>query len=209
MKKMDLLFVRVVSRCFNYGNIAIDNIQSFYLYCGGICGDISLSTESGGSYKIEESANHGTIISKLARNGKIGGICGGSYMGANGTINKCYNLGEICISIGDTTATDIDIGGISGNGPTLNNCYNMGNVDVDIPSGNFNIGGLTGFAGNTVNNSYNNGKIEGDGLIGNKKANVIISNCYTNNYSPTEFYSTTVKNLSNDENDFKRKFCRF
>lgn len=119
---------------------------------------------------VSDCLNRGAV---WGSEGWIGGICGGSF----GTVEKCYNEGEIkCIETGnmDETADSKDpeggnIGGICGATGTncnviIRNCYNKGTVIQEV-SGTTGVGGIVGWisvtnATGSINNNYNIGKIE-------------------------------------------------
>ena len=106
----------------------------------------------------------------------IGGITGRSN---NGTVENCFNTGEV-------SGSNSYIGGVVGDNTksTVRNCFNTGKI-----SGSIFVGGVVGNATSessstksSVINCYNIGEVSGSdsygGIIG-YNYNSIVSNCYT------------------------------
>ena len=147
---------------------------------GGICGSIGIRSS------IEFCYNTATITSvnpngnEVASGADVGGICG--FIGY-GTINNCYNAGDISISIGSPSqnppltssnagATAGGITASSGGGTTatpliITNCYNTGNIYVHGCTWssssrsfvNLTVAGIS-WGANTISNCYNTGEIK-------------------------------------------------
>ena len=113
--------------------------------------------------------NTGVINSYFNGEYYVGGVVG--YI-VNGTIENCYNTGEVSgIS---------DIGGVVGYNitGTVENCYNTG----EVSGTNYNVGGVVGFNIHcTIVNCYNTGTVKGNeetgGVIGLNDSGTI-TNCY-------------------------------
>lgn len=154
-----------LKNCINYGNIDGVGVE-----VGGICGYIEKYTED-----ISNCANLCDYVQTTGASSKnysyIGGIVGysknvniekcyntaditaakssaGGIVGqTTGTINQCYNTGNIQ-SLGVNDSGNNTIGGIVGyTGNTVCDCYNIGNVTGTAKM----LGGIVG----------SNGKIEG------------------------------------------------
>ena len=209
----------MISKCYNYGNISINNMTS-NVYCGGICA----RTVSSSNTKIQESVNYGTIEITLDKPANIGGICGELIRPYS--LSRCCNYGNIYATLtkdsdkGGTSGTKI--GGISGanyGGTKVEDCYNIGNIDIDYEYSKANIGGLSGYMdystiGGTYYSpslkcSYNIGQIDGDGLVSYSYSTGYLTYCYTTNDSTTAINSSSVKNLLNDEMTVKDSFVGF
>jgi len=153
--------------------------------------------------------NVGIINSYLKGCNNVGGICG--RLG-NGTIENCYNTGEVageentggicgitdtatitkCYNTGDINGVKY-VGGISGTnfGGTITNCYNTGDI-----SGQERVGGLIGdinYASTT--NSYSTGNVIGTTYVGGvcgANYSSTITNCYYLAESETDSKSGTT-----------------
>ena len=104
---------------------------------------------------VEKSWNSGTITVEF---GLAGGIAGNG----TGTIDRCYNRGEV-ISQGTVAKKSVSAGGILGKGKSvLTNCYNTAKV-----SGLSEVGGIIGTTvagtksetGTSVTACYNLGEV--------------------------------------------------
>ena len=133
---------------------------------GGICGD----NQSNGI--IRRCSNMSEI---LLKDFCIGGIVGNNA----GTVEECYNLGNI---LAPTTFARYSKGGIVGvNYGTITRCYNLATVTGN--SNNWNIGGIVGSneQNGIIEFSYNTGEVIGritvGGIVGNNTG--MIRYCYT------------------------------
>lgn len=107
---------------------------------GGICGN---NINDG---IIKRCFNTNEI---LLKDFQIGGIVGSN----NGTVEECYNLGNILASGYER----YDKGGIVGtNQGMVKRCYNLGKIER---SSNWNMGGIAGSNGGTIEFSYNVGEV--------------------------------------------------
>ena len=130
-----------------------------------------------------------------------GTVYGGGIVGYNsGTINYCYNTGNIT---GWAMQAPVNTGGIAGyNSGTISNCYNVGNVSsrliISDCYGDKNVyaGGIAGYSTyrdsvdniNTISNCYNIGDVLGSsiaydylhtgGIVGYTSVNETVVNCY-------------------------------
>ncbi len=118
---------------------------------GGVVGDL------GQSSAVNNCINKGKVIGDGLR---IGGITGISF----GTIEKCYNTGEISQTGGEGILGGIC--GVIGNeaNAIIRNCYNIGKI-IEEGNSKTKIGGILGWLGSpitsvTISNNYNIGKIE-------------------------------------------------
>ena len=133
----------IIENCENRGYLELNSTS------GGICGN---NTASG---SIKKCKNTHEI---LLKDFNIGGVVGEN----SGTIEECYNLGNILTS---TSYARYGKGGIVGkNYGIIKKCYNL----AEIRSNNWNVGGIAG--GNEENGSiefsYNIGQITGSTNIG-------------------------------------------
>lgn len=157
-----------ISNCKNFGNIS-----SLNAYIGGILGDARI-------IEINYCENHGNISSSR---GYAGGICGspnsdvlirnccnrgdvtggyiiGGVVGVGGTIEHCFNSGNISAT---STINDGDAGGISGYSSIITNCFNIGEV---TSIGKY-FGGIVGNGGGqTLMNCYYGGNCNLDKGVG-------------------------------------------
>lgn len=143
-----------ISKCSNTGNITAS--CGYTIYMGGIASTLSSSSYSA---VIENCYNKGdlyaTITTTAEKNIEIGGIVGQN----SGSINKCYNTGDIT---GIHTKDETYLGGISGEcySGSIYDCYNVGDIyskDKDAYAG-----GITGCRG-SVNRCYSYGNIYAEG----------------------------------------------
>ena len=127
----------IIEKCYNKSTI-----NSYSNQVGGIVG------QNGANCYIISCYNLATIKGAS----EVGGIVGINY----GTIDKCYNSGDIN---SDTT----NVGGIAGvNDAIVNNCYNINTINGT----GTNIGGIVGLQNSDnakISNSYNIGNILGTG----------------------------------------------
>ena len=119
--------------------------------------------------------NYGTIKNVSIENSYIKGKQNVASIVADnrGTIEKCYNTGEV-------VGTSSYVGGIAGanQGGTVNECYNRGKI-----IGKGYLGGIVGYSSiGEIYNCYNNGDIEGSGVfvggIVGRIDNGTAENCY-------------------------------
>ena len=95
--------------------------------------------------------NVGVERSYVKGNHGIGGVIGYNVLG---TVNQCYNRGNI--------SGEYSIGGVVGYlDGTINQCYNGGNI-----SGKDDVGGVVGYLDGTVDQCYNRGNISGKCDVG-------------------------------------------
>lgn len=112
-----------------------------------------------------------------------GGVGAGGIAGQNnGTIDRCYNAGNV------KGGENGYAGGIAGaNRGNITNCYNSGNVEGD---GTYCAGGITGNSENgSIINCYNTGGVSGGenayvgGIAGfnnsSEDGNALIANCFS------------------------------
>lgn len=177
-----------ISNCTNNASITSDDDA------GGIAG---YNTKN-----IKNCSNTGTVISKGRSAGIVyyndggtvsncrntanlqgGGYCGGivAYLKNNGTIEKCYNNGDIL----NTNSFSGGIAGYVTEKCSILNCYNEGNISGNSYSDD--SGGIAGYAyQTTISNCYNIGNISLaknynaniDGIAGYSSSNTIES-CYS------------------------------
>lgn len=174
----------LVENCYNKGKIEVTSASrnSITMGVGGILGSFS-----DGKQTCTKSYNEGKIKC-IAVNAKVGGIVGTAN---NGTVESCYNKGEIeAITATIGTTSDLAVGGIGGTIAVVNDCYNLGNIiltnylsyEADT-AGIAGIIGITpnrsaGGAGNaTITNCYNSGKMTSNF----KKAAIVVSSESLNN----------------------------
>ena len=185
----------------NISNIGISgSITSLENSAGGIVGSVSSGT-------IKQCTNSAEVVSMLK---SAGGI-----VGCGGTIEECYNYGDI-YSYGSERANydyvSSSAGGIVGSfSQNIQNCGNSGNV-----TSNLSAGGIIGYKYYSFNiiNCYNTGEIIGTkysgGIIGETLAGTCtIYNCYNTGKVRSEniaggivanIYYTTKLSLCNDCN---------
>ncbi len=152
----------VIENCENRAYLALNSAS------GGICGDNQSSGSVRGCFNTNEI---------LLADWGIGGIVGTN----SGTVEECYNVGNILAS---TSYARYSKGGVVGrNYGIIRKCYNLATVTGN--SNNWNIGGVTGSneESGIIEFSYNTGKIIGSitvgGIAGNNVGN--IQYCYTIN----------------------------
>ena len=124
--------------------------------------------------------NEGTIknlglVNNKIKAEKVSGNCNvfvGGIAGQNqGTIEKCYNQGNI--------SNNFIIGGISGrNNGTITSCYNLGNISGSARL----VGGISGDSlGGSFDFCYNKGTLKGDGSIAGISTSAnSINSCFNN-----------------------------
>ena len=125
-----------------------------------------------------------------------GGVCGWN----TGTIQNCYNTGDVS-GTGTSSYGYVYAGGVCGwNTGTIQNCYNTGEVSGASTStfNPVNAGGVCGAnAGGTIQNCYNTGDVSGEGtqyvfvggVCGTNENSATIINCYnTRDVSGTSSY---------------------
>ena len=102
-----------------------------------------------------------------------------------GTIENCYNTGEVS-GTGTSSYGYVSVGGVCGwNTGTIENCYNTGDVSGTSEYGFAYAGGVCGFNGGTIENCYNTGDVSGTSSYGYVYAGGVcgrntgtIQNCY-------------------------------
>jgi hypothetical protein len=145
-----------VEDCANFGNISLPEGASNMFGVGGVVGYCAGSVKRSFNYGDVSSICHGT-----------GGVVGNT---ASGTIDQCFNAGNISSTLakyeGTTTTVNGAVGGIvaySSTKAAITNCYNLG--DLTSPK---NVAGLIARATATTNsttnfvtlkNCYNAGKV--------------------------------------------------
>ncbi len=160
----------LASGCVNYGDV---NAGAASEYVGGIASDGIISKSfnygsiSGGEYvggvvgygTASESANYGTVSGMTS----VGGVIG--YLrAASGSLNDCYNAGDVVGLDGSQ-----NVGGVAGLLPSVStsslvnvqNVYSRGSV-----SGTTNVGGLFGIVTKPSSTSYSTIDIDVAFVIG-------------------------------------------
>ena len=130
------------------------DIQSDNTIYAGLFGYIG----EGGTIKNVGLADSKITCSSTKGNVYAGGVCGSNDYG---TIENCYNTGEVS---GTGTSTDGSgyAGGVCGfNTGTIENCYNTGEVSGIY--GFVYAGGVCGFNTGTIENCYNTEDVSGTG----------------------------------------------
>ena len=166
------------------------DIQSDNIIYAGLFGCLG----AGGTIK-----NVSLTDSKITCSGNrvyAGGVCGWN----TGTIENCYNTGEVS-GTGTSSYGYVYAGGVCGYnaGGTIQNCYNTGEVNGASTStfNPVNAGGVCGYnAGGTIQNCYNTGDVSGTSEYGHVYAGGVcgrntgtIQNCYnTGKVSSTSEY---------------------
>lgn len=150
------------------GNVsctANNTTKGFYVYLGGITGDMSASIITNCSFSGVVSSN----IQTGYGNSYVGGISG-CISGSGSQINKCSNSAEITSTIVASSYSSSSVynnhsysGGISGcmnSGNFIQYCFNTGKINSSFagPSCSSYSGGISG-SSSSINNSYNIGKI--------------------------------------------------
>ena len=111
--------------------------------------------------------NVGLEDSKITCSSTEGSVCAGGVCGWNtGTIQNCYNTGEVN-GASTSTFNRVYAGGVCGrNYGTIENCYNTGEVSGTATDyfGDVNAGGVCGTNENsaTIKNCYNTGEVSGE-----------------------------------------------
>lgn len=149
-----------VQNCFVSGIISGKHLDIGGAYIGGIVG---INNQNSGNITFcSSNVDIESTSIKFEQNGGSeygGGICGFNH----GTIEKCYNLGDINVYSDRAVST---AGGICGrNSSRVLNCYNLG--DVNATANISYAGAITGYneTNGIVNNCmYNNNSIEGVAL---------------------------------------------
>ncbi|MDE7424236.1 MAG: leucine-rich repeat protein [Lachnospiraceae bacterium] len=229
----------IINKCGNNGEIVyqLDNISEtshvrYALEIGGIAGSNNTTDAI-----IKNSYNKGKVIcnsniSIISSNSPViylGGICGENTYGS---IESCYNIGEINGVSNAYFYTKVYAGGICGynyyNTNSLDNCYNWGYIDVFVStfgeSANCNcqvvVGGVCGQTNGYVRSSYNIGVINANvsvnydtskyddvllykgGVCGNGVIDKIVNCYYLNNTAEYGMYGNT-----NIESKTEREFA--
>ena len=159
-----------ISTCYNKGDISasvsasssssLSSSSSAYVYAGGIAGD---SRDISNCYSIGNIYASLSISSSPSSSEKAyaGGIVGHGH----GTINNCYNTGDINASA-IATYFDAYAGGIEGYGSsTISDCYNTGdicaNTGINSVFSDAYAGGIAGYnsLSDTISNCYNMGDV--------------------------------------------------
>jgi hypothetical protein len=113
----------VIQNCYNTGTIRGVN-------AGGIVGLSNV-----GSTIINVCFNEGAIISqKLSSNNTYQYRSGGIAGGGSGTIQSCYNIGNITCTLEKEGYVYAYTGGIVGSGFTISHCYNEGDINLTLRS---------------------------------------------------------------------------
>ena len=134
--------------------------------------------------------NLGVKASYIKGGARVGGVCGEN----RGTVNNCYNTGNVtgnsqvggvcgykqgnvtnCYNTGNVTGSDA-VGGVCGtNIGNVTNCYNTGSV-----TGGYYVGGVCGNSWGNVTNCYNTGSVEGNRYVGGVCGEnyTTVTNCY-------------------------------
>ena len=157
------------------------DIQSDNIIYAGLFGCLG----AGGTIK-----NVSLTDSKITCSGNrvsVGGVCGWNDYG---TIENCYNTGDVS-GTGTSSYGYVYAGGVCGwNTGTIENCYNTGDVSGTGTSsyGSGYAGGVCGFNDGTIENCYNTGEVSGEatgsdgwayaGGVCGDNAGGTIQNCY-------------------------------
>ena len=155
------------------------DIQSDNIIYAGLFGCLG----AGGTIK-----NVSLTDSKITCSGNrvsVGGVCGWNDYG---TIENCYNTGDVS-GTGTSSYGYVYAGGVCGwNTGTIENCYNTGDVSGTGTSsyGSGYAGGVCGFNDGTIENCYNTGDVSGTSTDGSGYAGGVcgdnaggtIENCY-------------------------------
>ena len=113
-----------IRKCYNTGEITgltVDMYKMIGGICGnGVAGESIISCYNAGKIDIETNFN----------NAQVGGICGDSF----GTVDSCYNKGDIQLS--DISGKNLDyqaVGGILGQSRAgyVIRCFNIGNITLN------------------------------------------------------------------------------
>lgn len=176
----------LVKNCSNNGNIALNCVQNYYAYAGGIIGYNNRSCE------IYNCFNDGDLICNIA-GGYIGGIIGYSKDSRNNNrIINSFNVGDITV---ETTYALTYTGGIIGLADDINltnysiklaNCYNLGSINSK-----YNVGGIVGNNNSaTIQNCYYGGDctvggINGSDVVGQAERK---ENLTVNDFKNQDFY---------------------
>lgn len=176
----------LVKNCSNNGNIALNCVQNYYAYAGGIIG------YNNRSCKIYNCFNDGDLICNIA-GGYIGGIIGYSKDSQkNNRIINSFNVGDITV---EATYALTYTGGIIGLADDINltnysiklaNCYNLGSINSK-----YNVGGIAGSNNlGTIQNCYYGGDctvggINGSDIVGQAERK---ENLTVNDFKNQDFY---------------------
>ena len=120
------------------------DIQSDNIIYAGLFGCLG----AGGTIK-----NVSLTDSKITYSGNhvyVGGVCGWN----TGTIENCYNTGDVS-GTGTSSYGYVYVGGVCGwNTGTIENCYNTGDVSGTSSNGTVYAGGVCGYNTGTITNCY-------------------------------------------------------
>ena len=133
------------------------------LHCSVSSGDVAGLFGVIGSSGVVKNVGiaDSSVVATTGQDAYAGGVCGWN----TGTIENCYNTGDVS---GTGTSTDGSgyAGGVCGwNTGTIENCYNTGEVSGIY--GFVSVGGVCGFNGGTIENCYNTGDVSGTGTSSN------------------------------------------
>ena len=200
----------VIQNCHNAGTVKC-------AYAGGIVGMVNVDGPI-----INYSYNKGTIMGKVSTQQYgcyIGGIVGRGF----GTIESCYNTGDITTSISKSGTTSAAAGGIIGlanTNATITHCYNEGNVSTTTTtsfsggsSAGASAGGISG-QGGIISICCNKGDVTSSAdahhHFSSGDWSVLASSCaggisgfnsssLTNNYNTGVVASTAITSRTNGE----------
>ena len=172
-----------ITECMNSGKIMAKGDNQAYI--GGIAG------MGDGNGRITYNVNRGEIRSSAIGDANVGGIVGGWYIGAEGSLSYCHNTGDVT----STSSTgESCCGGIVGfNYCPLINCGNNGGIyTFSEGEGPVYAGGVAGMTMYSLRNCYNRGNIEAvsespasgavikaGGITGKIISGFLLNNCYT------------------------------
>ncbi|MGF7145902.1 hypothetical protein HNQ56_004350 [Anaerotaenia torta] len=138
-----------VQNCYSTGNVTGSS------YVGGVAGEVDEGMLEN-CYSISNVTCTGSGTS-----GAVGGVAGW----VSGTVQNCYNTGNVT-----GAGTSVTIGGIAGwvtNTGIIQNCFNTGSLTASATGTGILricVGGVAGWVYGTVQNCYNTGSITGTGI---------------------------------------------
>ena len=138
-----------VQNCYSTGNVTGSS------YVGGVAGEVDEGMLEN-CYSISNVTCTGSGTS-----GAVGGVAGW----VSGTVQNCYNTGNVT-----GAGTSVTIGGIAGwvtNTGIIQNCLNTGSLTASATGTGILricVGGVAGWVYGTVQNCYNTGSITGTGI---------------------------------------------
>ena len=133
------------------------------LHCSVSSGDVAGLFGVIGSSGVVKNVGiaDSSVVATTGQDAYAGGVCGWN----TGTIQNCYNTGEVS-GTGTSSYGHVYAGGVCGwNTGTIENCYNTGDVSGTGTSsyGYVYAGGVCGWNTGTIENCYNTGEVSGTG----------------------------------------------